>query len=106
MAIAVVEPAPVADRMDAESRRWLERLRAQGPERDAAHADLRELLLRATRFEVRRRCATMSQIRSDQEDLAQQSAGDAMVAILAKLDDFRGESKFTTWAYKFGLYEA
>ncbi len=106
MAIAVAEPAPVAEQMDAESRRWLDRLRSQGPERDAAHADLRELLLRASRFEVRRRCATMSQIRSDQEDLAQQSAGDAMVAILAKLDEFRGDSKFTTWAYKFALYEA
>ena len=29
-----------------------------------------------------------------------------MVAILSKLDDFRGQSKFTTWAYKFALYEA
>jgi RNA polymerase sigma-70 factor (ECF subfamily) len=93
--------------MDAESRRWLERLRAEGPERDAAIADLRELLLRGARFEVSRRCATLTQIRGgDQEDLAQQSVGDATVAILSKLDQFRGESKFTTWAYKFALYEA
>jgi RNA polymerase sigma-70 factor (ECF subfamily) len=92
--------------MDTESQRWLERLRAQGRERDEALAELRELLLRAARFEVRRRCAAMSQIRSDQEDLAQQSAADAMLAVLAKLDEFRGESKFTTWAYKFALYEA
>jgi RNA polymerase sigma-70 factor (ECF subfamily) len=93
--------------MDAKSRRWVERLRASGRKRDAAVAELRELLLRAARFEVRRRCATLSQIRGgDQEDLAQQSAGDAMVAILSKLDDFRGESQFTTWAYKFALYEA
>jgi RNA polymerase sigma-70 factor (ECF subfamily) len=93
--------------MDAKSRRWVERLRASDRERDAAAAELRELLLRAARFEVRRRCATLSQIRGgDQEDLAQQSAGDAMVAILSKLDDFRGESQFTTWAYKFALYEA
>jgi RNA polymerase sigma-70 factor (ECF subfamily) len=97
----------VADRMDAESRRWLERLRAGSREREAAIAELRELLLRAATFEVRRRCATMSQIRGgDQEDLAEQSAGDAMVAILSKLDQFRGESQFTTWAYKFALYEA
>ena len=76
-------------------------------DRDAAMAELRELLLRAARFEVRRRCATLSQIRGgDQEDLAEQSAGDAMVAILSKLDDFRGQSQFTTWAYKFALYEA
>jgi RNA polymerase sigma-70 factor (ECF subfamily) len=93
--------------MDPESRRWLDRLSAEGRDRDAAITELRELLLRAARFEVRRRCATMSQIRGgDQEDLAQQSAGDAMVAILSKLDDFRGESQFTTWAYKFALYEA
>jgi RNA polymerase sigma-70 factor (ECF subfamily) len=93
--------------MDSESRRWLEGLQGEGRDRDAAIAELRDLLLRAARFEVGRRCATLTQIRGgDQEDLAQQSAGDAMVAILSKLDDFRGESKFTTWAYKFALYEA
>jgi RNA polymerase sigma-70 factor (ECF subfamily) len=42
----------------------------------------------------------------DAEDLAMQAAGDAMVAILAKLDSFRGQSRFTTWAYKFALLEA
>jgi RNA polymerase sigma-70 factor (ECF subfamily) len=42
----------------------------------------------------------------DREDLAHQSADDALMAILAKLDEFRGESRFTTWAYKFALYEA
>jgi RNA polymerase sigma-70 factor (ECF subfamily) len=103
----MAEPTHVADPMDSESRRWLERLGSEGRDRDAALAELRELLLRGARFEVRRRCATMSEIRGgDQEDLAQQSAGDAMVAILSKLDDFRGESQFTTWAYKFALYEA
>jgi RNA polymerase sigma-70 factor, ECF subfamily len=107
MATAMAEPTQVAPRMDSESRRWLDRLQAEGRERDLAIAELREILLRASRFEVRRRCATLPQIRGgDQEDLAQQSAGDAMVAILAKLDGFRGESQFTTWAYKFALYEA
>jgi RNA polymerase sigma-70 factor (ECF subfamily) len=42
---------------------------------------------------------------SDLDDLAQQSADDALVAVLAKLADFRGESRFTTWVYKFALYE-
>jgi RNA polymerase sigma-70 factor, ECF subfamily len=103
----MAEPVQVADRMDQESRRWLDRLRTDGPDRDDAIAALRELLLRAARFEVGRRCATLSHIRGgDQEDIAQQSAADAMVAILSKLDEFRGESKFTTWAYKFALYEA
>jgi RNA polymerase sigma-70 factor, ECF subfamily len=103
----MAEPTQVADQMDSESRRWLERLSAGSRDRDAAIAELRELLLRAASFEVRRRCAIFTQIRGgDQEDLAEQSAGDAMVAILSKLDDFRGESQFTTWAYKFALYEA
>jgi RNA polymerase sigma-70 factor (ECF subfamily) len=107
MAIALAEPTQVGDRMDAESQRWLDRLRAPGRERDEAIAELREILLRAARFEVRRRCATLPEIRGgDQKDLAEQSAGDAMVAILAKLDQFEGQSKFTTWAYKFALYES
>ena len=92
---------------DAESRAWLQRLRAEGPERDQALRDLRELLLKAARFEVRRRGSALPHLRGgDGEDLAQQSADDALLAILAKLDDFRGDSRFTTWAYKFALLEA
>jgi RNA polymerase sigma-70 factor (ECF subfamily) len=40
------------------------------------------------------------------DDLATQAADDALLAVLSKLDDYRGESRFTTWAYKFGLFEA
>jgi RNA polymerase sigma-70 factor, ECF subfamily len=92
---------------DAESVAWLKRLRADGPERDRALSDLRELVLRTVHFEVNRRRGTTPHVRGvDYEDLAQQSADDALVAILAKLDTFRGESRFTTWAYKFALLEA
>jgi RNA polymerase sigma-70 factor, ECF subfamily len=90
-----------------ESRRWIERLRATGVERDTAQIELHALLLRGARFEVNRRRAASSQLRGgDFDDIAEQSADDALVAILGKLDDFRGESRFTTWAYKFALYEA
>jgi RNA polymerase sigma-70 factor (ECF subfamily) len=40
------------------------------------------------------------------DDLATQAADDALMAVLGKLDDFRGASRFTTWAYKFALLEA
>jgi RNA polymerase sigma-70 factor, ECF subfamily len=94
-------------RVDEDSQRWLTRLRAVGGERVAALAELHELLLRAARFEVARRHAVSPHLRGgDQEDLAQQSADDALVSILGKLDGFRGDSRFTTWAYKFALYEA
>ncbi len=92
---------------DVESRRWLLRLRSEGPERANAVAELHDLLLRAARFEVHRRRAAMPFLRGDDyDDLAQQGASDALVAILDKLDDYRGESRFTTWAYKFALLEA
>jgi RNA polymerase sigma-70 factor (ECF subfamily) len=99
----VLEDAPMAD----DSELWLRRLRAHGPERDAALTELHALLLRAARFEVARRRAGSPHLRGgDQDDLAQQSADDALVALLRKLDSFRGDSRFTTWAYKFALYEA
>jgi RNA polymerase sigma-70 factor (ECF subfamily) len=93
--------------MDPESQRWLEALHSDGEERERALVELRDLLLRAARFEMGRRRAAHPHLRGgDLDDLAHQAADDAMVALLAKLDDFRGDSRFTTWAYKFALYEA
>lgn len=97
----------LARRPDEESRIWLERLRSDGPQRELAIAQLHELLTRAASFEVGRRRGMFPQLRGgDLDDLAQQSADDALVAVLSKLDDFRGDSRFTTWAYKFALYQA
>src|SRR6185312_4910615 len=92
----------------ARSQRLFERLGGRdGAARDAAVAELHALLLKASRFEVDRRRAGHPHLRGDDhEDLAQQSADDALVAVLAKLDQFRGESRFTPWAYKFALLEA
>ena len=99
--------APPPRLLDEDSRRWLHDLRASGHQRDAAVQRLHELLLRAARFEVSRRRHMFAHLRGgDHDDLAQQAAGDALVAVLAKLDTFRGDSRFTTWAYKFALYEA
>jgi RNA polymerase sigma-70 factor (ECF subfamily) len=74
---------------------------------DAALRHLRELLLDAARWEVARRAAATPQLRGDElDDIAAQSADDALMAVLAKLDSYRGASRFTTWAYKFALLEA
>jgi RNA polymerase sigma-70 factor, ECF subfamily len=96
-----------ADRARSESREWLRALRATGAEHDAAVGRLHDLLLRAARFEVSRRRAALAHVRGEElEDIAVQAADDALVAVLAKLGDFRGASRFTTWAYKFALLEA
>jgi RNA polymerase sigma-70 factor (ECF subfamily) len=99
--------APASLDREAEARVWLGALRATGAERDEAVARLHQLLLRAARFELSRRRGMLAHISRDSvEDLAMQSADDALTAILGKLDDFRFESRFTTWAYKFAILEA
>jgi RNA polymerase sigma-70 factor, ECF subfamily len=93
--------------LDPESREWLRCLRGQGLERDEATARLHTLLLRAARFEIARRRPTLPHLRgNDLDDIANQAADDALVSILGRLDRFRGDSRFTTWAYKFALLEA
>jgi RNA polymerase sigma-70 factor, ECF subfamily len=100
------EAPPVAG-PDAQSRAWLLNLRAEGLRRDEACSRLHDLLLRAARFEINRRRGAHPHLRGgDFDDLAHQAANDALLAILAKLDSYRGDSRFTTWAYKFALLEA
>jgi RNA polymerase sigma-70 factor (ECF subfamily) len=90
-----------------QSSAWLAALRGEGAERDRAVARLHALLLRAARFEVGRRRAALSHVRGEElDDIATQAADDALMAVLAKLDQYRGASRFTTWAYKFALLEA
>jgi RNA polymerase sigma-70 factor (ECF subfamily) len=94
------------DDAPADSTAWISALR-DPVERDRAIARLHELLLRAARFEVSRRGAALSHVRGEElNELARQAADDALVAVLGKLDDYRGASRFTTWAYKFALLEA
>jgi RNA polymerase sigma-70 factor (ECF subfamily) len=92
---------------DTESQGWIEALSGIGAEREAALARLHALLLRASHFEIARRRHALSGGRAnDCEDLAVQAADDALMAIMGKLHSFRGDSRFTTWAYKFALLEA
>lgn len=95
-----------ADR-EADGRAWLQSLRGTETERETAAARLHALLLRAAHFELARRRGMLDGAHGETiEDLAAQSANDALSAILTKLDDYRFESRFTTWAYKFAILEA
>jgi RNA polymerase sigma-70 factor (ECF subfamily) len=99
----VAATAPVLDR---ESHQWLRELRAGGAIADRAVARLHALLFRAARFEVARRQAVPPYVRAATDEIALEAADDALSSIRAQLDDFRGESRFTTWAQKFALLEA
>jgi len=92
---------------DTESRGWIAALSATGTAHDDAVRRLHEPLVRAARFELarRRRVAGGSALAGQLDDLTMQAADDALMAILDKLPTYRGESRFTTWAYKFALLE-
>jgi RNA polymerase sigma-70 factor (ECF subfamily) len=99
-------PSPVtspAAGEDRESVRWLEGL--TGPRREETIGRLREWLLGISRGEVNRRRGQLGFGGPELEDIAEQAASDATVAVLGKLDQFRGESRFTTWAAKFAILE-
>ena len=107
-AAAVPELARASGReaLDAESAAWLRALDATGPERDDAVERLHALLLRAAVTELARRRSSAAAAAGDLDDLANQAADDALMAVLRKLHSYRGDSRFTTWAYKFALLEA
>jgi RNA polymerase sigma-70 factor, ECF subfamily len=101
------EPTTVAPpRLDPESSRWVQRLCAGHPRREETMAELRALLVRVSVHELARRRSQLGSIAGPEfDDLAQQAADDALIAIIAKLHEFRGLSRFTTWAYKFAIFE-
>lgn len=102
-----METAAPSRLLDDDSREWLRSLRASGAAHDDAVARLHALLLRAARFEVARRRPTLPHLRGNElDEIALEAADDALMSVLDRLDDFRGDSRFTTWVYKFALLEA
>jgi RNA polymerase sigma-70 factor (ECF subfamily) len=91
--------------MDPESQDWVTGLRATDARRDAAIARLHQLLVRIALREANRRAARLGIAGPELDDIAYQAAADALLAIIDKIDGFRGESRFTTWAYKFVVFE-
>lgn len=93
--------------LNAESRAWVLRLRGVEPGRRKAIAELHERLRREAGFEIRRRAIRIPELSSSEyDDLAVQAADDALMTLLRKLDDFRGDSQFWTWARRFAQLEA
>jgi RNA polymerase sigma-70 factor, ECF subfamily len=97
---------PTEREFDAESADWLRRLSAgDGALLQQAERELHARLVRIALAEVSRRSASTPVTGPELTDVAHQAADDAMLAILAKLADFRGESRFITWAYRFVILE-
>lgn len=104
--MAVVDETATGAEWDIDEG-WENHLDDSGPRGANAQARLHDVLLRATRAQVwRLRHRLPGAGPQDLEDLAQQAADDAQLSVLGRLDTFEGRSRFTTWAYKFGVYHA
>ncbi len=100
-----VDPRCEADDPDPESVAWVHDLQLHGPDGEHALRRLHTELLRIARGELRRRSPRSGVGGPELDDLAHQAAADALVSITGKLDTFRFESRFTTWAYRFVILE-
>jgi RNA polymerase sigma-70 factor, ECF subfamily len=99
---STADTAPVAEADD-----WVELLTTTGPAREDALRRLHMLLLRAARRQVSRMQSMLAAVGADRVDeIVNQAADEAMVALLGKLSTFEGRSRFTTWAYKFAIFHA
>ncbi len=92
--------------IDQESAAWLRGLSAGGRQRDEALARLHAFLVRVARAEaLRRRQWLPVAMLGEVDELCVEAADDALLTISSKLDTFQGTSRFTTWAYKFAVFE-
>lgn len=83
---------------------WLHDLSASGAVQEAAIIELRELLLRTVLFFFSRNLGDLGGLsREEILHVAEDCAQEALIAVMSHLSDFRGDSKFTTWVYKFGI---
>ncbi len=84
-----------------------EHLHSTGPGYVEAVERLHGLMLRAARHQLARMPAACSRLgAAGIDEIANQAADEATVAALGKVDSFEGRSRFSTWAYKFGVLHA
>jgi RNA polymerase sigma-70 factor (ECF subfamily) len=89
------------------NEQWLQELTAANNAQSDAIADLRALLVRGALYSLRQTRYRLATWDADHlRQLAEDSAQEALLAVLQHLHEFRGESRFTTWAFKFAVNKA
>lgn len=83
--------------IERDNDAWLQALRTNGRERDAALADLARILRTGLGAALRGWTKTRGR---EFDELADDFVQEALVIIVRKADTFRGLSRFTTWAHK------
>ncbi|MFJ8364329.1 RNA polymerase sigma factor [Streptomyces sp. NPDC093984] len=99
-------PAEGLGQLDPESAAWVDALSdGRGPQYEQACTRLHEMLVRIAMNEVFRRGPRYRITGPELNDLAHQAAADALMRITRKIREFRGDARFTTWAFRFVVLE-
>jgi RNA polymerase sigma-70 factor, ECF subfamily len=88
-----------------DDQQWIEGLSRTGAAHERTCEELHGILFRAARREARQRAVYLRVAGPDLDDLACQAASDALLLVIGKVRDFRGESRFTTWATRFVVFQ-
>ena len=98
--------APGGSRESLPDEEWIARLTLPGPVREQTIARLHDLMLRAASHQVSRMPDAAGLGTARRAEIVHAAADEATVSVLARLHTFEGRSRFTTWAYKFGILHA
>lgn len=83
---------------------WVRDLTSRGQAQAVAIDDLSKLLRRAALYTLRRTAGPATTLaRAQVEQIAEACVREAVLVVLDRLPEYRPESKFTTWAYKFAV---
>lgn len=91
--------------LGADDQRWVDGLSDDGVDHERTCRDLHAILLGAARFEVAQRRRAHQVAGADLDDIACEAASDALLLVIRKAGEFRGDSRFTTWATRFVGFE-
>ena len=95
----------VDEQVTAENVSWVRSLTADGAEFDEAVTALYRLLVKIAYTEAKRKGARLHLAGPELDDVAHQAAADATLTICRKVESFRGDCRFTTWAYRFVAFD-
>lgn len=105
--LASQREARTASPADGEGTYCVDDLTGDGPAHNAALVRLRALLIAVAWFELERRRAQLRDVSTAELARLVRDAGEAAsTALLSRLGDYRGQSRFEVWAAKFAIREA
>lgn len=86
------------------NEQWLRELTGTPDEQTAAIADLRQHVRRAILYYLSQDRSDLRHLSSQElERMADDLAQDATLRVMSKIENFRGESQFTTWANRIAV---